>query len=117
MKTDSRGAGQLYPLLLTISVLPDDVLFEIFDFYLGDQAHEAWCTLIHVCQRWRYIVLASPRRLHLQLLCTNRTPVKKLLHIWPPFPIIIQSFGWGWDGMDNVVAAHQQHDRVYRITL
>lgn len=38
---------------LPIDVLPDDVLLEIFAFYVGEaQEIEAWQSLVHVCQRW-----------------------------------------------------------------
>jgi hypothetical protein len=51
-----------------------------------------WHTLVHVCQRWRQIVFASPRRLNLQILCTHGTPVRKNLGIWPAFPIAIDYY-------------------------
>jgi len=65
---------------VAIETLSDDVLFGIFDlcldkdedidpwYDLGDEEDErypydAWYVLAHVCQRWRYVVFASPRRL------------------------------------------------------
>jgi hypothetical protein len=44
---------------------------------------------VHICRRWRQIILGSPLRLNLQILCTHLTPVKKYLGIWPAFPIVI----------------------------
>ena len=52
-----------------IDVLPDDILLEIFDFYVSDlwygdkRRREEWQILVHVCRRWRGLVLGSPRRL------------------------------------------------------
>ncbi|KAI0292174.1 hypothetical protein BC826DRAFT_1105663 [Russula brevipes] len=54
----------------TIDKLPDDVLIEIFDFYLDkknivwprdwDRSVDEWHTLVHVCKKWRNVVFASP---------------------------------------------------------
>ena len=80
-----------------------------------------WRTLIHVCQRWRYIVFASPLRLDLQLLCTHGTPVRKNLDVWPPLPLMIDYYTY-WDADDgksptlseeeDVIAALNHSDRV-----
>jgi hypothetical protein len=87
-----------------IDRLPDNALLEIFDFYrllhvingipaflMPKDWNRSWVTLTQVCQRWRYIVLGSPRRLHLRILCTPTTPARMLLDIWPAFPISIYS--------------------------
>ncbi|KAI0283866.1 hypothetical protein BC826DRAFT_1058100 [Russula brevipes] len=65
-----------------IHILPDEVLLEIFCHSVGDEKSphavkelDEWHALVHVCQRWRKIVLTSPRRLKLRLLCTERRPV------------------------------------------
>jgi hypothetical protein len=83
---------QSYPQL-TVSLLPDDVLLEMFVFYLDldQESHDedAWYTLAHVCQRWRYLVFASPRRSRLRLYCTDTRPVKRMLNIWPELPIVL----------------------------
>jgi hypothetical protein len=88
-----------------------------------------WHELAHVCQRWRRIIFASPRRLDLQLICTRRTPVRKHLGCWPAFPISIDFFsGITSDGTrigvlldpgeeDNVIAALEHPDRVRRVGL
>src|SRR5258708_29307443 len=82
---------------VTFDVLPDVVLLEIFDCHV-DQAREedhdplkiqAWHTLVHVCRKWRSVVFGSPLRLNLRLLCTEQTPVREMLAVWPPLPIII----------------------------
>jgi hypothetical protein len=45
---------------MTINILPDDVILEIFDYYVAeadeDRKFEEWQMLVHVCQKWRYVV-------------------------------------------------------------
>jgi hypothetical protein len=77
-------------------MLPDDVLFEIFDFYGFDCEYSCypwrWQTLVHVCRRWRQIIFASPLRLGLQFVCTPRTRVRELLEFLPPsLPIMLRN--------------------------
>jgi hypothetical protein len=70
------------------------------------------------------VVFESPLRLNLQLQCDGRTPVKKSLDIWPPFPIDIRNT---WPPRphvtfrstrnDNIIAALERHDRVCTIRL
>src|SRR5579863_7048677 len=75
---------------VTIDELPEDVLLEIFSFYVDEATRtEDWHTLVHVCRRWRDVVISSPRRLDLRLLCTTRRPVRARLDVWPAFPIVI----------------------------
>jgi hypothetical protein len=112
----------------------DDVLLEIFDLCLDEDedmdpwydqgneederhSYDAWYALVHVCQRWRYVVFESPRRLNLRLHCTRRH-VREMLGVWPALPIII------WDMMaftstneDNTIAALEHRDRVCEIKL
>src|SRR5579863_4042389 len=115
MATELGGADQVYPRV-TFSALPDDVLLEIFDFYLVSPypRHDTWHTLVHVCKRWRFVVFISPHRLQLRLLCTNKRPVQNTLDIWPELPIVIS--GWGGmsnpQGANNIIAALKQHNRV-----
>ncbi|KAI0292173.1 hypothetical protein BC826DRAFT_1020443 [Russula brevipes] len=120
MATHCCGVGQA-----TIDKLPDDVLLEIFDFYLDNKnLHERrnvdkWHTLVHVCKKWRNVVFASPRRLDLRLLCKNTRPVRAMLDIWPALPIHIEGI-WRkrWEtGLDNIVAALEHPDRVRSIGL
>jgi len=64
-------------------------------------------------------VFASPHRLKLQLLCTNKRPVQNTLDIWPELPIVIS----GRLGMsklqdaNNLIAALTQHNRVVKIDI
>ena len=81
---------------------------------------EAWQTLVHVCQKWRWVVFGSPRRLNLQLVCGPATPVREMLDIWPPLPIVIQNYDdkpWPFWGMDNVIAALEHNDRISVINV
>jgi len=76
-----------------IDMLPGEVLLDIFDFYLCEVYNKMeWKTLVHVCRRWRSIVFAAPLRLDLRLVCTGQTPVRRMLRIWPPLPIIFRLF-------------------------
>ena len=108
---------------MTTDLLPDDALLVIFDFFLDDAPPDdvdGWHTLVHVCQRWRNIVLSSPRRLNLRLLCKDRRPVKDMLDIWPAFPIIIRGCGYPIlldDEADNIIAALEHPGRVCEIRL
>ena len=110
---------------MSINILPDDVLLEIFDHYvirrqiLSNRTDvDAWHTLVHVCQRWRYVVFDSPRRLDLRLRCTYRTPVTNMLDIWPALPIVISNANQpGGSGVTNIISALQQHNRVCTIDI
>ena len=114
---------------MTIDTLPDNALLEIFDYCLEGRyidiwtQERAWRTLIHVCERWRSIVLASPRRLDLRMICTDRTRAKEMSGIWPTLPIEIVAGGWArhnpWRRRDanNVIAALKHNNRICRISL
>jgi len=105
---------------VTIGVLPDNVLLDIFDFYLGQVRRvDAWHTLVHVCRQWREVVFTSPRRLDLQLLCTTKRPVIATLDVWPALPIAIDSVGARMQQQDmvNIMDALKQHDRVSKFNI
>jgi hypothetical protein len=109
---------------VTIDVLPDDSLLEIFDFYKVALSNRPgltwrWNTLTQVCRRWRHVVFGSPRRLDLGLLCTSTTPVSRLLDIWPPFPITVflPDSQVDKNGVENVIAALECRDRVSNILI
>ena len=95
---------------------------EIFLFYRG--AFDLlpawwWKNLTDVCRRWREVTFASPRFLDLRLGCTQKTPTRTSLDIWPPFPITIASYRPELDdrGQDNIIAALEHHDRVIQIHI
>jgi F-box-like len=115
---------------MTIESLPDEVLLEVFYFHLisinEDKVFlgpQGWLELVHVCRRWRCIVFDAPLRLDLELYCTEKTPVRKLLHIWPQLPLAIncsEPFRSNWNGedrLDNVIAALEHRDRVRKVEL
>jgi len=59
--TDRSTIGEIMAQA-QIDILPDDVLLEIFSFYLAEEPEFCaqawrWPTLVHVCRRWRTIVL------------------------------------------------------------
>jgi hypothetical protein len=108
---------------VTIDALPDEVLLEIFDFYVEDdesdgrkQEIEEWQTLVHVCRRWRTTVFGSTIRLKLRLVCKSKTPARDTLGVWPALPLVIED-DFLSEGVDNVVAALECSDRVDEIRL
>jgi len=116
--------------MATIHALPDNVLLEMFRFYVDEAPEDAkfpedaWHTLVHVNQRWRFVVLASPRHLDLHILCTNKNQVEKNLNIWPQLPIAIDSYSEfsyadtsPLPGENNIIAALKHHHRVSKITI
>lgn len=120
--------------MTSIGLLPDDVLLEIFGFYVADKGPatktktEAWQILIHVCRLWRHIVFGSPRRLDLRLFCTANTPAKDILDIWPAFPILVNghvlerideasNLVSDDSDVDNIVAALKCNGRVCQIMV
>ena len=117
---------------MTIDILPDVALLEIFDFYLvdSDDWHDwfaedklkAWYALVRVCRKWRSTVFGSPLRLNLRLFCKpDRTPVKETMVAWPELPIIVSSNcdyirdNQKW--VDNIVAVFKHSDRICRLHL
>jgi hypothetical protein len=99
-------------------MLPDDALLEVFDVFRNEAEWiKEWHTLVHVCQRWRNVVFGSPRRLGLRLVCTNRTPVKEMMGVWPPLPIVIWHDDYPTSSGDNIIAALKHYDRVCEIRL
>ena len=117
--------------MLTIDDLPDDVLLEMFDFYVVGYRDlgfrhlfefrtiredlESWQSLVHVCRRWRSLVFASPRRLNLQICCyTPEGSAKKSLDVWPALPLLI--FGRVSEELvDNVIPGLEH--RISQINL
>jgi len=109
---------------MTINKVPDDVLLEVFGFYMANprsppfHEEDEWHTLVHVCRRWRYIVFGSPRRLDLSLVITNRR-LGKTLDIWPELPIVIHLDEeiCQLPSVTNVISVLNQHDRVCKIFI
>jgi hypothetical protein len=112
--------------MMPIEKLSDAILLEIFGSYV-DQSElikrstkrsiEAWQTLVHVCQRWRSIVFASPHRLNLRLVCSPKTPAIDTLDIWPAFPLVVKGYV-SETRLDNIIAVLQRNrNRVCQIDL
>jgi hypothetical protein len=117
--TDWRNVGRK-----TINIiLPDDVLLEIFDFFVIEsgwcevEAENWWRALVHVCRKWRNVIFGSLHHLDLRLFCSDRTPVRRMLDVWPPFPIIVHHSAHPKSGEDSIIAALERSDRVCQITL
>jgi hypothetical protein len=119
---------------VVIDPLPDDVFLEMFDICLRDptefatqhpvQRMREWIILVHVCQRWRRIIFASPHRLDLYLSCICGTPVRQNLDYWPlilplvidyPGPVSRSNPTPGDD--DNIVAALTHAHRIHRVKI
>jgi hypothetical protein len=104
--------------VISIDVLPDDVLLEIFDSYIGEiREIEAWQSLVHVCPRWRSLVFSSPHRLKLQLSCTPETPARDTLEVWPVLPLLVQGHIPETSDVDDIVAVLEHRHRVCKIDL
>ncbi|KAH9010019.1 hypothetical protein EDB85DRAFT_2162018 [Lactarius pseudohatsudake] len=83
----------------TINTLNNDVLLEVFDFYrlynttdesdLGWSIERWWYKPVHVCRTWRHLILRSPIRLDLHLVCTYGIPVEAMISHSPSLPLII----------------------------
>jgi len=105
---------------MTVDILIDDVLLEIFYFLVvefGIEADKWWRTLVHVCRKWRNVVFGSPHRLNLRLVCSDRTPVREMPDVWPPLPIAIYHHVRLKSGWDNIIAALERNNRVCQIRL
>jgi hypothetical protein len=108
-------------------MLPDNVLLEIFHFYRDDPSSWIyfnvmtfwkWQPLTQVCRRWRYIVLGSPRRLDLRVVCTDKTSTRTLLDIWPTFPIGIFCLQMvDRKGIEDITVALEHRDRTSDIYI
>ncbi|KAI0261344.1 hypothetical protein BC834DRAFT_972759 [Gloeopeniophorella convolvens] len=105
--SESRRQGRV----VSIDVLPDEILLEIFDFWhlmvLEDKndplfsdvlTQGDWWILSIVCRRWRQILLGSPSRLRLCLHCNSYTP-DHILHFPYSLPLLMADIeaGHPWD--------------------
>jgi len=124
-----------------INILDDDSLLHIFSLYRpvildedetqnssvlqwGEWHQERWWyKLVHVCRRWRYLVLASSSSLGLCLVCKHATPIAYMLAHSPPLPLIIdhlqvdQHHPITSEDEEGILLALQHRDRVRRIRL
>ena len=115
--TNMRGL-EPYSQHVTIDMLPDDVLLNIFRLFL-ESSPRFWSALTHVTRRWRHVVFESPLGLDLRLYCTYGTPVSKISDCWPALPIVVHysETVLAQEDEDNIVAALKHSDRVSSIDL
>ena len=103
---------------VTIGILPDDVLLKLFKLFVDakelyqteSDTADVRHTLVHVCQRWRYLAFSPPRHLDLQLLC--KIPwrsVNEMLDIWPQLPIYIYAMGYLVIEKESIAALRLNH--------
>ncbi|KAH9954654.1 hypothetical protein BC827DRAFT_1158619 [Russula dissimulans] len=115
---------------VTIEVLPDDILLQIFAFYrlpnkvLCRPFFWSWHTLVQVCRRWRYVILVFPHSLRPYLVTTYRSHRLSRwvsLDHWPPFPISIQYYNPGRaltpEEENDLATVLEQPDRINEICL
>src|SRR5216683_3207558 len=110
---------------VTIEMLPENTLLEIFDFYRQDSVRRSrgrpwkWHRLAHVCRRWRHVVYTSPRRLGLQILCKSGAPIGHILDSWPTLPLVVRFKGSPKSKFlpNNIDVALRHPDRVYDISI
>jgi hypothetical protein len=109
--------------VIPIDVLPDDVLLDIFDFYVKEDLPyfmkttiESWQKLVHVCRRWRSVIFGSPHRLNLQLFCTSGTPARDTLDVWPALPLNIYGI-LPYSNVDNIIVGLGHSNRVCEVHL
>ena len=107
---------------MSIDMLPDEALLEIFSFWLVEEYKNInpWIPLVHVCRRWRSIAFASPRRLDVRVRYAPKRPVKAMLDTWPNLPIQISTYAYevslcGCES--NLIAALEHTDRICQIRL
>jgi hypothetical protein len=89
--------------------------------WIWDWKHQRWWyRLAHVSRLWRRIILASPSKLDLHLICTHGVPVGDMLTLAPPLPLIVL-YNCEVTTKDeddvSIPLALSRHDRVRRIGL
>lgn len=126
---------------VSIGMLNDDVLLAIFDFCrLPDEDEDEdvedafnegnwnwdrqrwWRKLTQVCRRWRSLILASPSRLNLHVVCTEDIPVAEMLTHFLHLPLIVMyGFEEGEeippDDERNILLSLERRHHVRRILL
>ena len=123
------------PRTALIDSLDDDSLLNVFyvyrRFFLGNGDDSArfkgrvaetwWYHLIHVCQRWRTVILRSASYLGLSLVCTKGTRVAYMLANSPSLPLVID-YAQEYCGIpekdeQQAFIALKQRGRVRRISI
>ena len=111
---------------MTIHWLNDDILFDIFNWYLLDDEYLWnvrfwWSKLSHVCRRWRNLIYQSTSQLGMHIQCTNGSPILDTLDHLPPLPLFV-NYGYTSVTMTEqdelgLIHALRLHDRVRHIDL
>src|SRR5712672_1085531 len=114
---------------MTIDMLPDDVLVEIFNSFVNVYnqrryiRRNTWHALVRVCRRWRYLVFASPRSLNLRLNYSGHGPMSEITDTWLIFPVVLVSSlvghlnsGQRWDNMASALES-EHHNRISEIHI
>ncbi|KAI0259609.1 hypothetical protein BC834DRAFT_610477 [Gloeopeniophorella convolvens] len=124
---------------VTIESLPDVVLLEVFDHCREEELRKGgalqksqphlyqWYQLVpaHVCQRWRQIIIASPTRLRLSILCSWELPVAEILRHSPaelPVSILYPTneevfHEWSPESISDALLALGYLDRTSHIVI
>ncbi|KAI0246829.1 hypothetical protein BJV78DRAFT_98806 [Lactifluus subvellereus] len=80
-----------------------------------------WYKLAQVCRWWQYLILASPSRLDLHLLCTYGVPIANMLAHSPPLPLTISYHKYHHktteEDDEGILLALKHSDRVHYIGL
>ncbi len=80
-----------------------------------------WYKLVHVCRRWRFLILQSAIYLRLRLVCTYGTPVADMLAHSPSLPLVIDYVDryqeFSVEDEESITVALQHHDRVRRFRV
>ena len=127
------------PHVVPIHILDDDSLLNIFYLYrpnfLGEDEDDLdrlvggkelwnrgrwWYQLVHVCQRWRNLILGSASYLRLSLVCTNGTLVENVLAHSPHLPLTVDYMdrdGITAEDEEGFLLALKQRHRVRHLRL
>jgi hypothetical protein len=120
-----------------IFILNNDVLLKVFHLYQLDVQDEYedrdgyrtlywrrqhwWYKLAHVSRRWRDVILASPLRLDLHLVCTYGVPVADMLAHSPPLPLTVyytdEDLEMTAEDEEGALFALSHRDRVHRVAF
>ena len=116
---------------MTINHLPDEVLLEIFDYYRQSfdpyyhlwNENYAWLNLMHVCRKWRGVMVASSSRLDLGVIVGPQKSdhIKTLLS--GPLPILFEYMNMDGQMMTGSAlwrmraTLEHHHDRVREINF
>jgi F-box-like len=123
--------SQVVDVHLTIEVLPNNNLLQIFslcnpwihmDIFMPPVTWDRY-RLAHVCQRWRYLIFASPRYLGVMLVTgMDQRRCVTTLDCWPALPIAICIWHKTDEPLshkveDDILAGLKHSDRIHEIIL